>query len=145
MAFYTTTVATPLPPAEAFAFVADLRRFAEWDPGVRSAVQVAGQHPGLGAAYDLTLAPSGTVMRYTVREYDAPRRLVVESRTRWLYSYDVLRVEADGRGSKVTYDARLTLRGPLGLFDAALRPVFRRIGDAAALGLRKALHGKEVA
>lgn len=145
MALYTTRIATPLPAAAAFDFVADLRRFAQWDPGVRAAVQVAGDGPGLGAAYDLTIASNGTVMRYVVREFAAPRRLVVEARTRWLHSYDVLQVEATGAGAVVRYDARLDLRGPLALGDRLLRPVFRRIGDAAAQGLAKALQGQIVA
>jgi len=44
----------------------------------------------------------------------------------------------------VTYDAILTLRGPLGLFDPLLRLAFGRIGDRAAAGMRKALRGTEV-
>ncbi len=145
MAFYTTRIATPLSPAAAFDFVADLRRFADWDPGVRTAVQVSGTGPGPGAAYDLTIASNGTVMRYHVREFQAPRRLVVEALTLWLHSYDVLQVEPAGEGAVVTYDARLTLRGPLALADLLLRPVFRRIGDAAAQGLAKALQGRVLA
>jgi hypothetical protein len=145
MARYVTRIATPLAPAEAFAFVADMRRFAEWDPGVRAAVQVAGDGPGPEAAYELTLARGGAAMRYEVRAFESPRRLLLESRTALLHSLDEIRVEADpdGAGALVTYDARLTLRGPLGLFDIALRPMFRRIGDAAAAGLRRALRGVE--
>ena len=34
------------------------------------------------------------------------------------------------------YDADLTLKGPLRVFDLGLRAVFGRIGDRAAAGLR---------
>lgn len=133
---------TPKPPAEAFAYLADLRRFAEWDPGVTRAVQVRGDGPGPDAAYDLTVkAGASTVMRYEVSAYEAPRRFVVTGRTSTLTSVDEIRVEPHPRGSLVTYDAELTLRGRLDVFDRLLGVAFRRIGDRAAAGLRRALDG----
>ena len=36
MARYMTRVRTDMAPSEAFAYMADLRNFAEWDPGVTS-------------------------------------------------------------------------------------------------------------
>ena len=35
MARYVTTVRTSWAPEVAFGYMADLRNFAEWDPGVR--------------------------------------------------------------------------------------------------------------
>lgn len=145
MARYVTSVATPKSAAEAFAYMADVTRFAEWDPGVKRAVRVAGGGPGLGAAYDLTVQAGGTtVMRYEVKEYDAPRRIVLVARTLFLTSVDEVRVEEASRGTVVTYDATLTLNGPLRLFDPLLRLAFRTIGDRAAAGLARALSGKAV-
>jgi len=40
MARYIVQVRTPMPPAEAFAYMADLRSFAEWDPGVDRVNQI---------------------------------------------------------------------------------------------------------
>ncbi|MFN0246406.1 MAG: SRPBCC family protein [Kofleriaceae bacterium] len=142
MARYITSVATPLSPDTAFSFMADVTRFTEWDPGVERAVQVAGEGPGVGAAYDLTVRTIGrTVMRYEVETYEAPRRLRLVSQTRFVTSVDEVRVERDGTGSVVTYDATLTLRGRLALFDRLLHVAFTRIGDRAAAGLRRALGG----
>ena len=45
----------------------------------------------------------------------------------------------------VTYDAELTLNGPLGLADPLLGIGFKRIGDRAAEGLIIALDGERVA
>ncbi len=42
MARYTVTVRTPMSPEDAFDFLADLRNFEEWDPGVERAEQVEG-------------------------------------------------------------------------------------------------------
>jgi carbon monoxide dehydrogenase subunit G len=145
MARYTTSVQTPLPPAEAFAAVADASRFAEWDPGVKRSVRVAGAGIGVGTAYDITVSSGGATMRYEVKECDAPRRILLTSKTSLLKSVDEISVRPVGTGSVVTYDARLTLNGLGGLFDPLLGLAFRRIGDRAAAGLREFLKGTAVA
>lgn len=140
MARYVTSVPTALAPDAAFAFMADVTRFSSWDPGVATSVQVRGDGPGSKAEYDLTIAGSRPmVMRYVVEEFDAPRRMKMTSQTRWLRSVDEIRVQPHGAGSYVTYDAVLTMRGPLGLLDPLLGLAFKRIGDRAAAGLRRVL------
>ena len=92
--------------------------------------------------YDLTLNTIGSpVFHYEVKEYEAPRRLLLFAQTPLLTSEDEIRVEPEKDGSVVTYDATLTLNGPLGMFDGLLGSAFRRIGDRAAAGLRRALKG----
>lgn len=44
----------------------------------------------------------------------------------------------------VTCDAKLTLNGPLALFDPLLGLAFRTIGDRAAVGLRRVFSGQAV-
>ena len=141
MARYVTTVRSPFAPAEAFARMADLSRFAEWDAGVTAARQVRGQGPGPDGEWDLTLAqPPGFRLRYKVREFVDGERVVVEARHPLLTSYDIISVEAAGTGSTVTYDAQVSLRGPLGVFDGLLARSFQQIGDRAAAGLAEHLH-----
>lgn len=135
---YATTVSTRLSPADAFAFMADIRRFAEWDPGVSRSVRVAGEG-ATGSAYDLTVAPGGTVMRYEVTAYEVPRLLRMVAKTRFLTSVDEIRVEPSPGGALVTYDAVLTLNGVLGVMNPLLGMAFKRIGDRAAAGLKRAL------
>ncbi|MDH3293793.1 MAG: SRPBCC family protein [Acidimicrobiia bacterium] len=138
MASYVCVVQSNLSPEEAFAYMADLRNFEKWDPGVSRSVR-NGDTDGLGASYDVTA--SGTELTYTIVEHEAPTRVVAEARTRLLRSYDVITVEPADDGCRVTYDASLELNGLLGLFDPFLRPVFNRIGDKAADGLESALDG----
>lgn len=149
MARYVTSVRTPLPPAEAFAYMADLRNFAEWDPGVRSVAQVEGHGGGPNAVFDVAVAvPGGTAtLRYVTELYDATRRVRVEARSRLLTSIDTIDVAPDdaaGSGSIVTYDADLRLNCVLRLADPLLRRAFGRIGDRAAAGLTAALDGAPV-
>jgi hypothetical protein len=142
MARYVATVPTSWSAEQAFAFMSDMRRFPEWDPGVREVVQVVGEGPGPGAVYDLTVAAVGTTtMRYEVRAFEAPRRVLLVSTTPWLSSVDEVRVEPAPGGAVVVYDAVLTLNGPLRLFDVLLRVAFRWIGGRAEAGMRRRLAG----
>ncbi len=143
MARYTTRIRSPHPPETAFAYLADLRNFADWDPGVRAVSQVAGEGGGPGGVFDVTVAGPGRdlTLRYQTMEHDAPRRLLVVARSAALTSTDLITIEPDGEGCAVTYDAELTLNGILRVGELGLRLVFGRVGDRAAAGLRQALQG----
>lgn len=145
MAKYVTTVRTPRTPEEAFAYLADLRNFAEWDPGVQAAEQVRGDGPGPDAEYDVTVDAPGRALtlRYKTIAFDPPRSITVEASSRLFTSLDRMEVVPDGDGSLATYDAELTLNGPLGLFDPILQKSFRKIGDRANRGLIGALDGEQ--
>jgi carbon monoxide dehydrogenase subunit G len=147
MARYVVHVRTPMPPAEAFAYMADLTNFATWDPGVDRVEQVEGDGPGLDAAFDVAVKVPGRTMtlRYhTVAFDDASTTMTAVAQNAWLSSEDTITVEADGEGSIVTYDAELKLKGLLGLSDPLLRLTFNQIGDRAAAGLVEALAGERV-
>lgn len=141
MARYRTTVRSAKTPQEAFAYMADLRNFADWDPGVKAVKQVEGTGGGPDAVFDVTVAGPvlDLTLRYVTEEHDAPRNLRVVARSTVFTSIDRITVEPDGTGSVVTYDADLRLNGVLRLGDLGLRLVFGVIGDRAAAGLRRAL------
>ena len=111
MARYVTTVRTRQTPAEAFAYMADLRNFALWDPGVKKVVQVKGAAGGADAAFDVTV--SGTTLRYVTEVYEPNTTLLVVAKSRTLKSTDRVTVVADGTTTLVTYDALLELNGVL--------------------------------
>jgi carbon monoxide dehydrogenase subunit G len=147
VARYIVHVRTPMPPAEAFAYMADLTNFAEWDPGVDRVTQVEGDGAGLGAAFDVAVKVPGRTMtlRYdTVAFDDASTTMTAFAQNSVMTSKDTIIVKADGTGSIVTYDAELKLKSLLGLFDPLLGLSFNRIGDRAAAGLIEALSGERV-
>ena len=146
MARYVTTVRSAKTPQEAFAYMADLRNFAEWDPGVKAVRQVEGSGGGPDAVFDVTVAAPvrDLTLRYVTEEHDAPRNLLVVARSIVFTSIDRITVEPDGTGSVVTYDADLRLNGVLRVGDLGLRLMFGQIGDRAAAGLRRVL-GAQVA
>lgn len=141
MARYVTTIETRCSPEDAFAYMADVRNFARWDPGVRRVALVLGDGPGPATAYDVDVRAGSATMtlRYEVVEWDPPRRLVLRAETGTLRSVDEIRVDPSGSGATVTYDAELTLRGVARLATPWLAYAFRRIGDRAARGLRDTL------
>ena len=144
MARYVTTVRSAKTPQEAFAYMADLGNFVEWDPGVKAVRQVEGSGGGLDAVFDVTVVAPGPdlTLRYVTEVHDAPHNLLVVARSIVFTSIDRITVEPDGTGSIVTYDADLRLNGVLRVGDLGLRLVFGQIGNRAAAGLRRVLGAK---
>ena len=145
MAHYRTTVDTAWPAQRAFGYLSDLENFAEWDPGVKRSVNVAGDRVAVGSTFDVTVGGVGRdiTMRYEIVSWDPPRRVEVRAETATLLSVDVMTFEpAAGGGCHVTYDADLSLKGAFRIGNPVLGPVFARIGDRAAAGLRRALQAE---
>jgi hypothetical protein len=142
MAHYRTTIRCSLSSAEAFARMADVARFAEWDPGVLKGKQVVGAEPAVGAKYDLLIdATPKQTFQYEITEFEPGSRYLMVARTRFLTSIDEITVDASGADTRVTYDATLLARGALGLFDGPLQRIFNKLGDRAAKGLALFLGG----
>jgi len=146
MAHYVVSVRTAWSQEDAFAFMADLTNFAEWDPGVLLSTQVAGDGAELGAAFDVEVKSIGGSMtlQYVLTEFESPSRCVAVAESDKLKSVDVITVEVDGTDSIVTYDAELTLKGAFGMADPAFQLAFNSIGDKAAAGLVSVLDGVKV-
>lgn len=141
MAKYTVSVESSKSVEEAFAYMADLRNFANWDPGVLTVTQVAGDGGGPESSFDVAVKSvgGGTVLRYETVEYDEPGNLLVEARNSKFTSIDRITIVAKDEGSIVTYAAELLLNGCLSPLNPLLGLVFNRIGDRAAAGLRRVL------
>lgn len=144
MARFIAHVHTTLEADDALAYMADLRHFAEWDPGVTKVDQVAGDGGGPDTEFDVTVkgVTGPMTLRYQTVEHEPGSRVVVRARSSLLTSVDVVTVRASESGSVVTYDAELTLNGVLRLADPLLGLAFARIGDRAASGLVTALDGE---
>ena len=136
------TVNTPRPRPEVFAYVADFTRVADWDPGIRSSVRVAGDG-GVGTRYEVEAPFAGRVvpMTYEVIEHAAPSRIVLRGLAATVEAVDSISFEeAPGGGTRVTYRADFTLKGGLRYFGLVMKPIFGRLGRKAIGGLRAALN-----
>ena len=85
---YRTTVHTSWSPRQAFAYMSDLTNFAEWDPGVKRSVQVAGSGIAVGSAFDVTVGGIGRdlVLRYEIVDLVPDERVEVRAETSLLRS-----------------------------------------------------------
>jgi carbon monoxide dehydrogenase subunit G len=141
MARYTTSVQSPLPAEEAFAYLSDFSTTAEWDPGVAEAERLTAGPLGEGSEFRVVAEFMGrkVPLTYVVTEYEPPRRITLRGESSTVVSLDEITVEPAAGGALATYDARLVLKGPLRMADPLLGLAFRRIGDRAAAGMRRAL------
>jgi hypothetical protein len=142
MARYVTTINSSKSPEEAFAYMADLRNFAEWDKGVIKVEQISGSGAGLGTIFDVTVKGVGkstSTLRYTTTEYDAPRNVLVKGVNTLFTSIDRVTITPTPTGCDVIYDATLTANWVIAPMNLILSKVFNKIGDTATRGLRKVL------
>ncbi len=123
---------------QAFARLQRFDRSAAWDPGVESATMLTPEPVGLGSRFALHTRFLGrsVPLEYEVIDFDPPRRLVLRAENRFVRSVDTITFESLARLTEITYDAHLETKGPFRIAEPLLAPVFRRIGDRAAAGLR---------
>jgi hypothetical protein len=141
MTSYATEIRSTLPPAQAFAYMADFANARVWDPSVSSAARQGEGAIALGTAFDVTtrFARRSLELTYTIVEFEPPVRVVLEARRKFV-SRDTVTVAPDGTGSLVRYEAVLAF-GPVGrLFHPVMQRVFDRIGEQARAGLVAALN-----
>ena len=141
MAHYRTTIASPRSAEEVFDYMAKFSNVTEWDPTAAEAHPIGGNEPGKGAGFHVTVKWMGREipLDYTTTAYERPRRVVLRAENATTVSEDTVTVEPLGTGSKMTYDADLSLKGPLRVIDPVFGLLFRRLADNAAAGLRREL------
>lgn len=142
MARYVTTIPSSKTPAEAFAYMADLRNFAEWDKGVVKVEQISGTGGGLGNVFDVTVKGFGkstSTLRYTTTEFEEPTNILVKGSNALFTSIDRVTISPTATGCDVMYDAVLTANWIIAPMNLLLGKVFNKIGDTATRGLRKVL------
>ena len=140
MARFVDTVMTSVwSEDDAFSYMSDARNFAEWDPGTRRVEQVRGDGGGPDAAFDVTVEVGSrtAVLHYEVTEWAPAHRVVLEASNTWMRLHDEIVIDRVATDTLITYDARITLRGPLKVFDGLLDRRFRATGERAAAGLRE--------
>lgn len=158
MARYRASIETTWTPEAAFDYLSDFSTSAEWDPGVLEAERV-----GRGAATNASAATQsstasdvavGTEFRlvadflgrsseltYRVVEYERPSAVTFHAENATVVSHDRITFEPTTKGTRVTYDAELGLRGIMRLADPLLALAFKRVGDRALRGLGTVLAG----
>jgi len=142
MARYEAQIESPRAQQDVFAYLSDFSTTQEWDPGVAEAQRLDDGPIAVGSGFRVVAELMGrqTPLTYAVVAYDAPHSITLRGENATVVSLDTIAFQPTaGGGTRVSYDADLKLKGPLGLGDPLLRLVFNRIGDRAVAGLRAAL------
>jgi carbon monoxide dehydrogenase subunit G len=149
MARYVDAIDLPIPIEEAFDYLADFSRTAEWDPGVKESSLLTPGEIGVGSRFRVVVSFLGQQIpfEYGITEYDRPTRLVFAGGDASLESIDEITFVSRPGGTRVTYEARIELVGIRRLAEPILDVLFQRVGRLAVRGLRERISqsaGKEV-
>jgi carbon monoxide dehydrogenase subunit G len=141
MAKYNAIIATRQAPEEVFSYLADFSNASEWDPGVKKAERLGRGAIKEGSEFLITADFLGrsTTLTYRIVEHRPSSAVTFRGENSTAVSLDRITCEPFGGGTRVTYNADLSLKGPLGLADPLLALAFRRVGDRALAGLRATL------
>lgn len=141
MANYSATIEVPTSPEASFEYLANLANTIEWDPGIAEAARLDDGPIVEGSRFRLVAAFFGKriPLEYQLVTLAPGEELVFVADEKKVHSRDVIRFVPKGSGTQITYDASLSLRGPMKLFDKGLNVAFTNIGDKAIAGLKKKL------
>jgi len=139
VARYVDAIDLPLTPEQAFDYLADFSRTAEWDPGVAEAERLTPLPVQLGSRFRVVVSflRRRVPLEYAITAYERPHRLVLRGGDDVLRSIDEITFVSRRGGTRVTYEARLELTGIARLADPILQLLFQRIGSLAVRGLRE--------
>jgi Polyketide cyclase / dehydrase and lipid transport len=135
---YHAEIRTSQSPEQVFDYLARFSSVAEWDASVVSAEMLTPEPVEAGSEFKVVVRSFGRELPfvYRISTFDRPHLVRLVADTGRLRSEDTITVEPDGDGSRVVYDARLSAKGIASLANPLLAIALRRIGDAAAAGLR---------
>jgi hypothetical protein len=138
---YRVSVPSSKPASNTFAYLAAFDNIRDWDPSVVSARRLDEGGLRLGSTFEVVvrMRRSELPLRYEVVRLDPGALIALEAQARWFRSYDVITVAGAGEGSVTTYDALLELKGLAKAATPLVGRAFKKLGDAAAAGLRRAL------
>jgi hypothetical protein len=130
-------VESPLGAEETFNKVADFSTTKEWDPGVVEGEKLTDGDVDLGSKFRIVAHFMGrnSELVYEITEFSPGSRVVLRGENATVVSVDEIIVEPTASGSRLTYSADLTLKGPLKLADPVLGLAFDGIAKKALAGL----------
>ena len=142
MARYTATLETPNARGDVAAYLTDFSTTQQWDPGVVEAERLDHGPVAIGSRFRVVARFLGrrAELTYEIVRHDPGELVTLRGQSATVVSLDTMRFSdtPDG-GTRVSYEADLTLKAPLRALDPLLRLAFNRVGDRAAAGLQAEL------
>lgn len=145
MATFHTSLWIPRPPAAVFLFVSDFRNAPRWDPRTYSSAMVTDEPIRLGTRFELqgglltksvhdelpVMLRGNETLPYEIVEFDPPRVVGFQGETKTTRYHDRIQLSDENGGTRLIYDAELTLTGFLELGEPAFQLLFEKIGRDA--------------
>ena len=141
--FFSHTMDVPTPPAAVHAYVADFKNLPSWDPTIKRVDQITPGAVGSGTRYVVVLTFLGaeSTMDYVIDEYLPPARAVLTGVGSNAVATDTITVEPTPTGSRLTWEAQITLGWPARILDPVLKLLFSRDVAKAMANLERELSG----
>ncbi|MFN8028514.1 MAG: SRPBCC family protein [Acidimicrobiia bacterium] len=146
MAHYLGTVTTDWTPDQAFAYMADARNFAEWDPGTETSRLENASEPGPGAVFAVKVhvGPPTVTFHYVTVRHEPPQppaagRVTLRAENFAMELVDDITVDVVDGVTTVTYEATVTPRGVTKIFGPIFDRGFQKTAAKGADGLRARL------
>jgi NAD(P)-dependent dehydrogenase (short-subunit alcohol dehydrogenase family)/carbon monoxide dehydrogenase subunit G len=138
------TIEVPRAIDDVFAYTSNFSNAEQWDPGVAESARTGYGPIGIGTSFKLRVkfGPRLIPMTYVVREYDPPKRVVLEGIGDSVHALDDIALAVTPRGTRITYTADISLVGTSRIVEPALKGALDRVGKNAVRGLRMALSGE---
>lgn len=133
--------ATKAPPDVAFAYLADFTNLPGWDPGVTAVDKLTPGPVGVGSRFRVSMNFLGmpTTLDYHVETCEPHHRAVLVGRTTGTLATDTIGVVAHKSGSRVHWQAEISLAFPFSLLDPVLAWLFGSSVKAAVSNLKREL------
>jgi len=134
------TVTTTLDPKTTFDYLSAFEHASEWDPGIPIAEKRSEGPVAVGSKYHTVAEFRGKRQEidYVVTEL-GERHIQLRGENKTVVSIDNITVKPAGTGSEVTYRAEFSMKGLFALVQPFLGPLFDKLGDPAADGMKKKL------
>jgi carbon monoxide dehydrogenase subunit G len=113
------------PAGDVFAFLADARNEADWNPNVVRIDETSGGPAGLGTTFVGAYRRGGR-MRFEITAYEPPSRIVFDGGGRSMAVRATIRVTDRPDGAAVVMRAEMRPRGALRPLAPLMRPVVAR-------------------
>jgi NAD(P)-dependent dehydrogenase (short-subunit alcohol dehydrogenase family) len=135
------TIEVARPIDEVFAYVSNFGNAEQWDPGVADSRKACTGPIGVGTVFELRVrfGPRSIPMAYAIREFDRPRRVLLEGKSDSVHALDDIGFVATPRGTRITYTADISLLGAFSAVEPFLKGALDSVGRKAVRGLRAAL------
>jgi dehydrogenase/reductase SDR family protein 12 len=135
------TIEVPRPIDEVFAYASNFSNAAQWDPGVVTSRKTSLGPIAVGTQFALRVrfGPRSIPMRYVVREYEPPKRVVLEGKGDSIHALDDVGFASTPGGTRITYTAYISMLGALRIVEPLLKVPLDRVGKNAVRGLQAAL------